>query len=251
MFEAVGRGGQRINVWPAKDMVMVFTGGEFEPGDLARFVLRALRPEQSLPANPEASSKLRDRIIAATKPSHPQLVKKAPNASADISGKMIRMSTNALGLRQLTLKFDGSAEAKAELLVDGHKEHFLVGLDGVERFSPSTLVDLPAACRGERIAKDAFLLQIDLVGGINFYTVKLAFSDQSKKVIVNLSERTGLNEEQFSGVVSDYWQDRNFNSRDPSPCTSTRTDCSRISRQRTRRLVCPTCTVRVSPTRNV
>ena len=31
MFEAVGRGGQRINVWPAKDLVLVFTGGEFEP----------------------------------------------------------------------------------------------------------------------------------------------------------------------------------------------------------------------------
>ena len=204
MFEAVGRGGQRINVWPAKDMVMVFTGGEFEPGDIAQFVLRALRPEQSLPANPEASSKLRDRIIAATKPSLPQPVNKAPNASADISGKVIRMSTNTLGLRELTLKFDGSAEAKAELLVDRHHEHFVVGLDGVERFSPNTLVDLPAACRGEWIGNNTFLLQINLVGGINFYMVKLTFSNQSKKVIVNLSERTGLNEEQFSGVVSDW-----------------------------------------------
>jgi hypothetical protein len=141
---------------------------------------------------------------AATKPPLPQPAKKAPNTAGHISGRSIRMSTNTLGLRELTLKFDGSAEAKAELLVDGHKEHFLVGLDGVERFSPSTLVDLPAACRGEWIGKDAFLLQINLVGGINFYMAQLTFSNQSNKVIVNLSERTGLNEEQFSGVVSDY-----------------------------------------------
>src|SRR5262249_55479761 len=54
MFEAVGRGGQRINVWPAKDLVLVFTGGEFEPGDLARFLLKALQSDRSLPANPNA-----------------------------------------------------------------------------------------------------------------------------------------------------------------------------------------------------
>jgi CubicO group peptidase (beta-lactamase class C family) len=203
MFEAVGRGGQRINVWPAKDMVMVLTGGEFEPGDLAHFVLKALRTEQSLPANPEASSKLRDRIISATKPSLPKPVNKAPNTAAYISGKTIRMSTNTFGLRELILKFNGSAEAKAELVLDGHHEHFLLGLDGVERFSPSTLVDLPAASTGEWVGNETFLLKINLVGGINFYTVKLAFSGQSKQVAIGLSERTGLNEEQFSAVVSD------------------------------------------------
>src|SRR5881397_2591909 len=42
MFEAVGRGGQRINVWPARDLVLVFTGGGFEPADLAPFILKAL-----------------------------------------------------------------------------------------------------------------------------------------------------------------------------------------------------------------
>ena len=203
MFEAVGRGGQRINVWPAKDMVMVFTGGEFEPGDLAQFVLKALGPEQSLPANPQAISKLKGRMIAATKPPPPQAMKALPVTGHEISGKMVRMSTNALGLRELTLKFDDSAEAKAEMVIAGYHERLVIGLDGVERFSNTTLVNLPAAAKGEWLSADTFLLQLNLVGGINLYKLKLTYSKPLKKVDVGLSERTGLNEEQFSAVFAD------------------------------------------------
>jgi hypothetical protein len=161
----------------------VFTGGEFEPGDLAQFILKALQSEQSLTANPEASTELKERVIAATKSPPPQPVKRAPVTAGEVSGKMIRMSANAPGLRELTLNFDDSAEANAELLLDGHHERFLVGLDGVERFSSTTLINLPAASKGEWIRDDTFLLQINLVGGINFYTIKLTFSQQSRKIV--------------------------------------------------------------------
>lgn len=49
VFEAIGRGGQRITVWPAKDLVVVFTGGGLETRDLAKFILKALKSDQSLP----------------------------------------------------------------------------------------------------------------------------------------------------------------------------------------------------------
>ena len=61
----MGRGGQRINVWPAKDMVLVFTGAGFEPGDLAKFILQALKSDKALPANLKATRELRERIVAA------------------------------------------------------------------------------------------------------------------------------------------------------------------------------------------
>ncbi len=202
MFEAVGRGGQRISVWPAKDLVLVFTGGEFEPGDLAQFILKALQSDQSLPANPNATAELKKRMIAATKAPPAQPVRKAPFIARNISGKRIEMSNNALGLRELTLSFDDSAEARTELLVDGHHEQFLVGLDGVERFSSNTLVNLPAASKGEWVSQDTFLLHINLVGGINFYSIKLTFSREPGKVDIDLSERTGLNKEQFKGVMA-------------------------------------------------
>jgi hypothetical protein len=168
MFEAVGRGGQRINVWPAKDLVLVFTGGGFEPGDLAKFILKAIQSDQSLPVNPQASAKLQERMMAATKPPPAQVVAKLPIRATRLSGKVIKMSTNTLGLSELILKFNDSPEAEAELVVAGHHERFRVGLDGVDRFSPDTLVNLPTACKGQWIGDDTFRPRINLVGGKNF-----------------------------------------------------------------------------------
>src|SRR4030095_6205387 len=70
LFEAVGRGGQRITVWPDKELVLVYTGGGFEPGALAPFILKSLnavnsdKPDQPPSANPEANARLRDKLAA-------------------------------------------------------------------------------------------------------------------------------------------------------------------------------------------
>jgi hypothetical protein len=200
MFEAVGRGGQRINVWPAKELVLVFTGGGFEPGDLATFILRSMKSDDSLPANGEAATKLQDKIAAAARPPPPQPTPRPPALAAGISGKAYKLSSNTLGLSALALEFNGSAEAQAELLWDEHRERCRLGLDGVERFSTNIFVDLPAAGKGRWLGDDTFLLEMDLVGGINCYRFKLTFSEQGKRVQVALSERTGLNEESFDGA---------------------------------------------------
>jgi len=199
MFEAVGRGGQRINVWPAKDLVVVFTGGGFEPGDLGKFILKALHSDKALPPNPLAVAQLKERTAAAARPPQPQSVAKLPVSASQVSAKKFQMSENNFGLRELTLEFKGSTEAVADLMVGADHAHFRVGMDGVERISTNALVKLPAASKG-RWMGETFLLQVDLVGGINCYTLKLSFSDQGRKVDVGLNERTGLNDERFSGV---------------------------------------------------
>jgi len=200
MFEAVGRGGQRINVWPAKELVLVFTGGGFEPGDLATFILRALKSDEPLPPNVEAATKLKAKIDDAARPPPPQPAPRLPALAAGISGKAYKLSPNTLGLSTLVLEFNGSAEAQAELLWDEHRERCRLGLDGVERFSTNSFVNLPAAGKGQWLGDDTFLLQMDLVGGINCYRFKLTFSEEGKRVQVALSERTSLNEESFDGA---------------------------------------------------
>jgi len=203
MFEAVGRGGQRINVWPAKELVLVFTGGGFEPGDLAPFILKALRSDQSLPANPAARARLQERMKSATQPPSPQQIAKLSARAARISGKTISMSANSLGLKQMTLRFTNATEAEAELVIERTREKFKVGLDGVERFSVSHLLNLPAGAKGHWISDDTFLLELNLVGGINCYEIKLTFSGESREVGVQLKERTGLNDDRLDGVVSE------------------------------------------------
>jgi CubicO group peptidase (beta-lactamase class C family) len=202
MFEAVGRGGQRINVWPAKDMVLVFTGGGFEPGDLARFILKALRSDQSLPPNPEAFTRLQQRMVQAIKPPPDHVLPKLPATAARISRKVFRMSENTFGLRELTLTFIDPREANVDLVLWGKHERLTVGLDGVERFSMASFINLPPACKGQWIDENRFLLRMDLVSGINCYDLKLNFSEDATRVSVDLNERTGLIEEKFSGAVS-------------------------------------------------
>jgi CubicO group peptidase (beta-lactamase class C family) len=201
MFEAVGRGGQRINVWPAKDLVLVFTGGGFEPGDLAPFILKALKSDNPLPLNREGFARLTERIEAARKPPSARPLPKMPLLAERISGRKFQLGTNSLNLKTLRFGFDNSSVALAELLWGEHRMTVPLGLDGIERFSTNSLLNLPQAAKGHWLNKHTFLLLLDLVGGVNFYRLRLTFSEDGNKVTLDLSERTGLNEEQFTGAV--------------------------------------------------
>ena len=199
VFEALGRGGQRIIVWPAKDMVLVFTGGGFEPGDLASFVVKSLHSDQPLPPAGEAQANLKERLTLAARPPKPQPAPRLPATAAQVSDRDYTLGANSMGLTSLALHFDQSTQAIAELSWLGQKLRCPVGLDGVERFSTNSLVNLPVAAKGRWLADDQFLLQIDLVGRINCYRIKLSFASHSIKV--SLSERTGLNDETFEGTA--------------------------------------------------
>jgi len=197
MFEAVGRGGQRINVWPAKDLVIVFTGGEFEPGDIARFILKALKSETPLASN-AAVERLKERMAAATRAPSSKKIGRLPEMAARISGKSFALSSNGLQLSALSFQFNGS-EASVRLTRLGEQLNSLVGLDDVERFSTNTLVGLPFAAKGRWLDDDRFLLQVDRVGGINRYDFTLRFTSDGEAVTVSLKEVTGLNNETFTG----------------------------------------------------
>jgi len=205
LFEAVGRGGQRITVWPAKELVLVYTGGGFEPGDLAPFILKSLnavksgKSDQPLPANPEANARLRDKLAAATRPPVPQPVPALPALAARISDKTYTLTANELDLTTLTLQFGKTSEATVRFTRLGQELRCPVGLDGVERFSTDTLVELPFACKGRWLTTDTFLLELDRVAGISLYRFKLTFAEEGKSVAIALSERTGLGEETIKG----------------------------------------------------
>ena len=201
MFEAVGRGGQRINVWPAKDLVLVFTGGGFEPGDLAQFILKALKSDDPLPANPLAAARLGEKVAAAAPRPSPGKIAELPALARRISGKSYALSSNALDLSALSLRFTETPEATVRLTRLGRNLHCPVGLDGVERFSTNTLVDLPFAAKGRWLTGDTFLLQLDRVGGISCYNVTLTFAPSGNAVRISLKEHTGLESETFTGTA--------------------------------------------------
>lgn len=201
MFEAVGRGGQRITVWPEKDLVVVFTGGGFEPGDLSGFLLKSLKSDKSLPASPESNARLQAALAAASKPPGAHRIPPLPETAACITGKRFSLESNPLDLSAITFEFSAGAESSVEFQRLGDTFSSPLGLDGVPRVSRGMLVNLPFTCQGEWLSDRAFLLELDRAAGISFYQFRITFSDDAQSLTIELKERSGLSAATFGGTA--------------------------------------------------
>jgi CubicO group peptidase (beta-lactamase class C family) len=198
LYQAAGRGGQRIIVWPDKDVVVVTTGGGFEPGALAPYLLRALRSNAALPPNPGGVARLQERIAAAARPRTAPLAKTwLPALSAAVSGVEYQLDANPLGVRSMQLSFLDAAQASAEIALRVGQVTVPIGLDGAFRFGTDPRTGEPIAGRGRWLGADELLLEIDTIGRINFFSLRLGF--QGDKVSLQVTERAGLIAAELTG----------------------------------------------------
>ena len=183
IFEALGRGGQRISVVPAKDLVVVFTGGEFEPGDIGQFIGRAIKSDRALPENSTGAARLATAIRAATQPPAARPVTTSPTQAKVISGRTYALDANPFDIMSFSLTFSGGATAQLQLaLVDRLDRPRPVGLDGVPRVSPGGRFGLPVAVNGAWESHSTFILDYDEVGNINKRRLRLTFVDKGNSV---------------------------------------------------------------------
>ncbi len=95
LFEAVGRGGQRISVLPDKNVVVVMTGGGFEPGDIGRYLTRSIRSDAALPLDPANRTRLAHLLLeVAAPPARRAAAAPAPNAKR-ASGRVYELGTTS------------------------------------------------------------------------------------------------------------------------------------------------------------
>jgi len=160
-----------------------------------------LKSDEPLPTNPLATARLGEKVADAARRPSPGKIAELPVMARRISGKNYALSSNGLDLSALSLRFTKTPEATARLTRLGQDLHCPVGLDGVERFSTNTLIDLPFASKGRWLTEDAFLLQLDRVGGISYYNFTLTFAPSGNAVSISLKERTGLDNETFTGTA--------------------------------------------------
>lgn len=198
-FEALGRGGQRISVIPAKNLIVVFTGGEFEPGDIGQFIGRAITSDKPLPDDSAAAARLVAAVRDATKPPPAQPLRRSPPLAQQISGKTYRLDANPLDLKALALSFPGGAEARLQLeLSDRRDGPRPVGLDGVPRISSDGRFGLPVAASGAWESDSTFVLDYNEVANINTYRFRLTFVNDG--VTVEFAERSrALGNARFRG----------------------------------------------------
>jgi hypothetical protein len=135
-FFASGRGGQRILVAPALDLVIATTGGGFDPGGIVDPAMATLAdPANPLPPNPGGEARLRDAVAAVAAPPTPEPVHPLPATAAEIGGRTFALSPNAYGLQAIEVAFPSVAEAMLTLSDQGSAIPRPVGLDGVYRWS--------------------------------------------------------------------------------------------------------------------
>jgi CubicO group peptidase (beta-lactamase class C family) len=186
-YRADGRGGQYIFVLPEWDMIVVTTGGGFEMNDIAELILASFIDfEAPLPPNPEGVARLEAAIAAATEAPEPGPVAPLPDAARAISGKTYVLEPNPVQLDNLTVAFDGSAEAIFHAEANGRPvSSGPIGLDGVYRFSPGA-DGRPVAHRGTWIDTRTFALEYD--GITNNDHSFFQFHFEGDRVVVRVQE---------------------------------------------------------------
>src|SRR5262249_47541301 len=189
IFEAVGRGGQRIAVLPKESMVVVFTGGGANTDEIAPFLFRSIRSDKAIRENPIGQQRLTRALLRASKPIREIGNLKTPALARTVSGTTYSLSPNPLDLRSLRFEFKNQNEAEVTLQFDSATWTAPVGLDGKRRFAPVGPQGLSVATVGRWISDDEFLLDLDTVANVNHFLFNVQF--HNNKVHVRMNETTG------------------------------------------------------------
>jgi CubicO group peptidase (beta-lactamase class C family) len=137
-FAMDGRGGQRVVVFPAMDLVLVTTGGGFAFDDAVKYLEQAVGETDSLPANPEGIASLQAVLAEISQPPEAQLAPALPEMARTISGQTYQFDDNYYRLASLRMAFkEATAEAALDLTFYGGMSNWscAIGLDGLYRFA--------------------------------------------------------------------------------------------------------------------
>jgi len=189
LFEANGRGGQRITVLPERNMVLAITGGAFEPGEIGAFILKAIKSESALPENPAAARRLRNAIRAARDAPASESAKVLPATAGLVSGKRYVLDENPLGWRAVSFLFENARKASVSLDFGDRVERRPIGLEGTLQLSPGGRFGLPVAVEGHWESGNVFVLDYDEVANINSFVCRFTFA--GKTLSLDLKERSG------------------------------------------------------------
>jgi CubicO group peptidase (beta-lactamase class C family) len=189
IYEARGRGGQAIVVWPENDLVVVFTGrGVDVRGDIAPLLLAALKSEGPIDPNPNGIERLDAAIAQALEPPAARPVQDLPAAAESMSNRLYRLDDNPFDTRCVLLRFDSASEVGFELTTTSGTFQMPVGMDGVPRFSDDSPTGIPIGLIGEWTSQDVFLLHYDEVAGPNHLRVQVHVAEGAESIEVEFSD---------------------------------------------------------------
>ncbi len=201
-FAAIGRGGQRIQVWPEIDAILVMTGGGVDIDDIEPLIAPALVDKNKpLPANPAGVARLEAAIAAVAAPPAPKPVAPINATAKRISGKTFIFDPNPLEIEEITLEFADLASALFRFTHSGGKrDSWPIGLDGVYRISEGEY-GLPQGLRGEWADERTLVLEYDNIANNDHIFLRLSFDGD--RVTIESHETSHQLGARFEGRVRD------------------------------------------------
>lgn len=191
LFEANGRGGQRISVVPERNLVVVTTGGGFEPGDIGGFLLRAVRADAALPEDPGGQIRLANALRLIAESPAPGAVTESATAK-QVSRRVYSLAENALGVRSFSVEFSDSTVATLRLqLTSGQELLQTLGLDGQYRVT-SDQSGAVSAGRGEWLPDGRFRIEFNRLSLINRYILDVEFGEDDVRIVVDEPTELGI-----------------------------------------------------------
>lgn len=175
-YSAIGRGGQRIIVVPAWNLMVVTTGGGFDFSEIESLLLDTLADMgEPLPANPAGVAQLEAALTSVAQPPEPESVIDLPDTARAISGETFVFGPNPLEIDTLSFEFNDSAEATLHITLDGSPMASLpIALDGVYRLFPGDY-NLPMGLRGHWADDQTFMLEYDTVANNDHTLIRMHF----------------------------------------------------------------------------
>lgn len=190
LFEAVGRGGQRISVTPDKNIVVVTTGGGFEPYDIGQFIQKAVRSDDPLPADPANQMRLADALRqVAAGPARRAAAK--PTIPKRLSGRIYKLEKNPLGISSFAVEFADPGASTLHLdLANGEKLVQPLGMDGQYR-RVTVNGGAVSAGRAEWFEDGRLRIDFNRLSLINRFMIDAVFRDQDLELVVSEPTQVG------------------------------------------------------------
>lgn len=177
-YAADGRGGQRINMVPAWNLIVVATGGGFNWDGIVPLLLEALSDmDGPRPANPDGVAELEAAVRTVAQPPTPMVAAPLPETAKLISGQTFLFEPNPTTIESLGLEFNDSGEATFHFTAGGNEMvSGPVALDGVYRLFPGSH-NLPMGFRGHWANDQIFVLEYDTIANNDHGVLRMRFEE--------------------------------------------------------------------------
>ena len=180
-FLAAGNSGQRIQVFPDRDLIFVTTGSGFEFDQVVPYIVAALA-DGPLPPNPAGQDKLEEALKTIVKGPAPKAVPPLPEIASAVSGKTFVFGPECGIMRSASLDLEDPAEAVFTLDVvnEPYPRVSGVGLDGILRKSRA---GRPVLARGEWWDAHTFAIEYYEGPGISYLKFVFHFKEDGGLIL--------------------------------------------------------------------